>query len=704
MTAQWMRKGARLDLVVILTLILVAAFFRLYRLQEWPIGLWRDEAANGLEALRVLHGNIHIFYGTREPMFIYLVAASVAIWGRNPFAIRVVAAVAGTITIPVTYLLVREVFRRTDRSARLLAFVTAFWLATSYWHLNFSRLGFRGVLLPLFASLSFYLLWRGWNGLHCDSPRPLTTMIWFAAAGLCFGLTMYTYTPDRLLLLALLPFFAQALWRGFRPRRGAGANVDSLTRAFAPFVVFALVFALTFAPLGAHFLSDPGSFFARSGVSVFSVAEGAPLVTILSENVIRQLGMFGFLGDPNTRHNPAGRPAFDLLTLAFFIVGFLQSLRGWRKMPYLFCLIWFVIMLLPAILTYPELPHSLRAIGALPVAYVFPALGVESTWKRLQASTASLTVRVALSALLALCLVSSATLTFRDYFAPQVEELELVKAFDPRFVEIASLMNELDEPDSVWIVPLGPHEEQRMAYYVIDFLYQGQAPYRYVHLDSAVLAEELTDNCRGARQVLVLSRSEDPLAQPWHELYADSRQLIPFLLDRYGQRLETRYSENVEVLTYRLPEDVAFSFLTDLQPVEVEFGQELRLTGSQYGVGIADPGQVWVALRWQVETTPSADYGVQLALVDQDGEPVAAVNKPLLSAEVQPTSGWEPGQEEVDYYSFAGLPTLALQEYSIEVSVHPMDADGGLGPPIATPDSKASFVLGSVAPSLAPAN
>ncbi len=699
-----MKKVGRLDLVVILTLTLVAAFFRLYRLQEWPIGLWRDEAANGLEALRVLDGKLAIFYGTREPMFIYLVAASVALWGRNPFAVRVVAAVAGTITIPVTYLLVREVFRRTDRSARVLAFVTSFWLATSYWHLNFSRLGFRGVLLPLFASLSFYLFWRGWHEFQCDSVRPLTTMVWFAVAGLCFGLTMYTYTPGRLLVLALLPFVAQVLWAGFRSRPGAGANGNSLTSAFTLFVLFALAFALTFAPLGVHFLADPGSFFARSGVSVFSAAEGAPLVTTLTENVVRQLGMFGFLGDPNTRHNPAGRPAFDLLTLAFLIVGFLQSLRGWRKMPYFFCLIWFLIMLLPAVLTYPELPHSLRAIGALPVAYVFPALGVESAWKRLKSSTASLTVRGALSVLLALCLVSSAILTFRDYFAPQVEELELVKAFDPRFVEIASLMNELDEPGSVWIVPLGPHGEQRMPYYVIDFLYQGQAPYRYVHVDSAVLADELTDSCRGAQRVLVLARSEDPLAQPWHELYADSRQLIPFLLDRYGQRLETRYFENVEVLTYRLPEDVVFSFPTDLEPVEVDFGQELRLTGSRYGLGTADPGQVWVALRWQVETTPSANYGVELALVDQHGEPAATLNKHLLGAEVQPTSAWEPGQQEADYYSFAGLPTPALQEYSIEVSVHPMDVDSGLGPPVATPDGRTSFVLGSMAPALAPPN
>ena len=700
-----MNKTTKLDIFAILILVLVAAFFRSYRLQELPIGLWRDEAANGLEALRVLDGDLAIFYGTREPMFIYLVAPSVAFLGRNPFAIRIVAALAGTATVPITYLLVKEVFRRIDRRARVVAFLTSFWLATSYWHLNFSRLGFRGVLLPLFASLSFYFFWRGWNQLEHGGSRQRTTLAWFAISGFCFGLTFYTYTPSRFLPLVLLPFFGQALWRSWSPR-SQGEQTSDRTAPTTSLAMALLVFSasclLIFAPLGVHFVADPGSFFVRRGVSVFGAADDQPLIALLAENVVHQLGMFGFLADPNTRHNPAGRPAFDLFTLAFFIVGFVLSFRRSRKMPYLFCIVWFLTMLLPAILTYPELPHYLRAIGALPVAYVFPALGAEAVWGWMRARTESFKVRSACAVFLCLCLALSAVLTYRDYFAPRVEEIELVKAFDPRFVEAASLMNELDQPGAVWIVPLGPHGEQRMPYFVIDFLYQGEAPHRYVHVDDAVLAEELTDSCQGAEQALVLFRREDLLAQPWYELYADSRQLIPFLLNKHGQRLETMSFDNVEILAYRLPEDVVFSFPTDLQPMEVDFGQELRLTGSGYGFGTADLGQAWVILRWQVDATPSADYGVEIALVDEDGEPAATVNKPLLSAEVRPTSAWEPGQQEVDYYSLPGLPTPVLGEYSIRVSVYPIDVDGGLEPPIPTTDGGMSFVLGSMAPTVDP--
>src|SRR4030042_1165553 len=179
-----MRKAVRSDCVAILILVLIAAFFRFYRLNELPIGLWRDEAANGLEALRVLEGDLDIFYGTQEPLFIYLVAISIALLGRTPLAIRMVAAVAGTATIPVTYLLVKELLRSTHRRARTVAFLTSLWLAPSYWHLNFSPLGFRGGLLPLFDALTFYLLWRGWNQLD-SHPSQRSTYMWLSLAGSC---------------------------------------------------------------------------------------------------------------------------------------------------------------------------------------------------------------------------------------------------------------------------------------------------------------------------------------------------------------------------------------------------------------------------------------------------------------------------------------------------------------------------------------
>jgi uncharacterized membrane protein YhaH (DUF805 family) len=689
-----MRKATRVDLLAIVLLLIVAAFFRFYHLDELPVGLWRDEAANGIEALHVLNGHLRIFYGTREPLFIYLVGLSIAILGRTPVAIRVVAALAGTATIPVTYLLVKELFRRTERQARVIAFLTSFWLATSYWHLNFSRLGFRGVLLPLCASLSFYLLWRGWS--RPPSPR---AVVWFALSGCCFALAFYTYTPSRFLPLLLFPFLAQAVRRTRGSARAQEDMPDSTaphTSPIAGFAAFVIGFVFVFAPLGVHFVADPGSLLVRSGVSVFAALDEKPVTTLLAENTLRQLGMFGFLADPNIRHNPAGRPAFELFTLACFLVGLAVSLRRWRDVRYSFCLLWFFVMLLPAILTYPELPHSLRTIGALPAAYIFPALGVESAWSSLQGRTWSRQAGAALSIIVAGCLLLTALFTYRDYFAPRVEEIELIKAFDPRLVETASVMEELAQPHSAWIVPLGPHGEQRMAYYVLDFLYEGEAPQHYVPLDEATLAQELSEACRGSATVWVLERTGDWPAQPWYDVYADWRGLLPFLLDKHGQRLETRHFAGFDVLVYQLPDNVVFSFPPDLERLDLDFGQGLRLTGVDSGLGPAGVGQAWVTLRWQTDMHPDADYAVEVTLTGASGDAEASVRRLLLGAEEQPTSQWDVGQQETLYYSFAGLPEPTGDGYSIHVSVYLADVEDGWESPPPAVDQERSFIVGNI--------
>ncbi|MBC8492791.1 MAG: hypothetical protein H8D43_03315, partial [Chloroflexi bacterium] len=87
----------------LLLVIAIAAALRFWALGNTPPGLYHDEAFNGLDALGVLEGERPIFFEAnngREPLFVYLVALSVAVLGRSPGAIRIVAALLGTLTIP----------------------------------------------------------------------------------------------------------------------------------------------------------------------------------------------------------------------------------------------------------------------------------------------------------------------------------------------------------------------------------------------------------------------------------------------------------------------------------------------------------------------------------------------------------------------------------------------------------------------------
>ena len=145
---------------IILALVVLAGALRFCALGRIPPGLYHDEAFNGLDALGVLGGRAPLFFEAnngREPLFIYLVSLAVAALGRTPGAIRLVSAVAGTMTVPVTYLATREMF------GRRIALWSAVVIAITVWPVNLSRTGFRAVMMPLLVGLTVWLLWRGFR-------------------------------------------------------------------------------------------------------------------------------------------------------------------------------------------------------------------------------------------------------------------------------------------------------------------------------------------------------------------------------------------------------------------------------------------------------------------------------------------------------------------------------------------------------------
>ncbi len=96
-------KWQRPPLWVLLGLIvLLGGAMRLYGLSSMPAGLFGDEAAEGRDALRILAGERPVYLESnfgREPLHAYLVAGSIAMFGRTPAAVRLPSALAGCLTI-----------------------------------------------------------------------------------------------------------------------------------------------------------------------------------------------------------------------------------------------------------------------------------------------------------------------------------------------------------------------------------------------------------------------------------------------------------------------------------------------------------------------------------------------------------------------------------------------------------------------------
>ena len=380
------------ELALLALALAVAGFFRFYQITSIPPGLYPDEAMNGNNAVEALAtGAFKIFYpenNGREGLFINIQALAVWLFGPEAWALRIVSAIIGTLTVLGIWFLARELFtgwtrerpeaedpsaeapRRGLSPAAIIALASAFLIATSYWHVNFSRIGFRAIMVPFFLSFGIAFLLRALR----TGSIPMTVL-----GGLATGLGFHTYIAFRFIPLALaIPLLAafRSWYRGLRKQ-------PCVPCVAALFLFVTFIAAL---PVGFYFLNNPGDFFGRSGqVSIFSME--SPLGAFVRSSVLT-LGMFNIHGDCNPRHNFACFPELSPVAGAFFLIGFLLVLRALfrrsdpHRFPAALLMGTFLIMMLPASLTAKELPHALRAIGMIPPTFIIAGYGAWWLWER----------------------------------------------------------------------------------------------------------------------------------------------------------------------------------------------------------------------------------------------------------------------------------------------------------------------------------
>ena len=101
-------------MIVLVAIMALGAFLRFHWIADFPLGLYPDEAMNGNNALEALAtGDFKVFYpenNGREGLYINLQAVSVWLFGNKAWALRIVSALFGTLTILGVYLVARELF------------------------------------------------------------------------------------------------------------------------------------------------------------------------------------------------------------------------------------------------------------------------------------------------------------------------------------------------------------------------------------------------------------------------------------------------------------------------------------------------------------------------------------------------------------------------------------------------------------------
>ncbi len=397
-------------------LLLVAVGLRAWKIDRLPPGLWMDEARN-LSEVSTFISNHHWQPGwiCGQPAYGVPAALTCLVFGKTPMGLRLASVLCGVLTIPALYFFARSI------TSRRIAWLAAWLLAVSGWHVIFSRIGFRAILLPLAIALCGWAL--------AEALRRPSAGRWLLLGAAC-GLAWHTYfafwlLPPLVFAALVVGMFVKPAWRA---RWGWGAAA-----ALGVFLLLAggwmiLLYARTGALLSSR-VSDTSAL-----GSVHS-----PMEWLL--NVARALWMFVWKGDLQPRHNIPGWPAWPVFLAPFLVAAIAAA--ALRPTPARLALwaLW-VATLLPTILT-DSCPHHLRALGNLVPTCILTADGLVVV----AATLARKAPRAACSALLATLIAAATGFGAWSYFGVYARQPALRFAFQAKECDLARHVRDHVAPD-----------------------------------------------------------------------------------------------------------------------------------------------------------------------------------------------------------------------------------------------------------------
>src|SRR5512143_2401164 len=169
-----------------LVILLIAAALRLVALPGVPPGLQHDEVFHGHDAVTVLLGYRPLYFTSNagnEPLFIYMMALTVGLFGHNAWGIRLAAVICGLLTLLFTYLWIRRAYNNRT------ALIAAALMAVGFWPIFLSRVGLRAAAAPMMAALSAWLLFEGMQRIQksANGSQQRRAWMWFSTAGIALG-------------------------------------------------------------------------------------------------------------------------------------------------------------------------------------------------------------------------------------------------------------------------------------------------------------------------------------------------------------------------------------------------------------------------------------------------------------------------------------------------------------------------------------
>lgn len=199
--------------ILLISIVILAAFLRLYKLDSVPPSLNWDEVDAGYNAYTIANWGrdewgkflplvFTSFRDDKHPVHIYLTAAIVKLFGLSDFTTRLSGAIMGILSVVVIFYLAKILFKND-----LTALLSALFLAISPYHLHFSR----GLWEANFAFFFFML------GLLLFFLA-LQKKGWFISLSfLSFGISILSYHSSKIIVppivLMLVLFYIKDLMK-----------------------------------------------------------------------------------------------------------------------------------------------------------------------------------------------------------------------------------------------------------------------------------------------------------------------------------------------------------------------------------------------------------------------------------------------------------------------------------------------------------
>ncbi|HEX8964855.1 MAG TPA: glycosyltransferase family 39 protein [Patescibacteria group bacterium] len=371
---------------LLVVIVALAAFLRFFQIGQNPPSLTWDETAWGYNAYalgttakdefgRFLpHDYLESFGDFKPPVYAYADILPVKLLGLNEFATRFPSAFFGTLTVLITFFLVRQLFKKSPNKD-WYGLMSAFVLAVSPWHIMLSRAAFEQNVATFFVVAGIWLFLKAVQ----------ENMWYLSLSAISFVITMYTFNSPRvvspLLVLLLGISYFKTLWKYKKQTIIAG-----------------IIGLILFLPTAKFLLSSQAALRYQQ-VNIFS---DVSLVQTSNQEIANDHNVWwskiihnrrliyaaafmqhyfdnlnpGFLfihGDGNPKFSTQDTGEMYLWDIPFFILGILFLLKkkegAWYIIP-----LWLLLGIIPAA-TARETPHALRIENSLPTFQIFVAYG-----------------------------------------------------------------------------------------------------------------------------------------------------------------------------------------------------------------------------------------------------------------------------------------------------------------------------------------